>query len=71
VLRAQAQSDQRERIDFPIIEQLLVRLVALECVHRVITPLPIYIAFEITSVGERLLDLLIPLGVRMSLIARP
>jgi hypothetical protein len=48
----------------------LIGLEALQGVHRIVSPLAIYLAFEITALGKRLLDLLIALGIGMKLVAR-
>lgn len=66
-----AKAGECERIEFPIVFELLIRLEALQGVHRILAPLAVHLAVEIAAVGERLLNLLVALRVRMELIARP
>lgn len=68
--RSKPQIRKRKRVDFAVVVEFLIGLEALQSVHRVISPLPVYLAFEIAAVGERLLDLLVALWVRMKLISR-
>ena len=70
VFGAKAESDQRQRINFAVIGQLLIGLEAFQSVNRIVVPLAVDLSFEIAAVGKRLLNLLVPLRIRMQLVGR-
>lgn len=69
MLRTKSQAGKRERVDLSVVFHFMSRLEAFQRLNRIVSPLPIYLALEVASIRERLLDLLVPLGVRMELVA--
>ena len=61
-------ADEIQCIDLAIGIELLICLEAFHRIHRIIAPLAIHLTFEVTAVGERLLDLLITFRIRMKLV---
>jgi hypothetical protein len=70
MLWTQAQADQRKRIDFAVVRDLLICLEALQSIDRIGSPLPVNLTFKIAAIGQSLLDFLVPFGSRLRLIGR-
>jgi hypothetical protein len=64
------QTGERERVDLAIVVEFLIGLEALQSIDRIISPFAIHLTLEIAAIGEGLLNLLVALRVRMSLITR-
>ena len=69
-MRTQSQPCECERTDLAIVREFLVRLEPLQRVDRVVFPLAIGLAVEVTTIGERLLNLGIAVRIGMELITR-
>jgi len=70
VLRTEAEADQHRCADFSIIGQLLVGLELFHGTYRIVAPLAIDFAFEITFLRKRLLDFFVALRIGMYLVGR-
>ena len=68
MLWTEAETDQRRRADFAIVRQLLIGLELSYGGHGIVTPLAVDFTFEVAFIGERLLNFLVALGVRMRLV---
>ena len=71
MLGTEAQANQRRRADFSVIRDLLIRLELFYGAYGIIAPLAVHFAFVITLVGKRLLDLLVTIRIRVSLVGGP
>ena len=68
MLGTEAEANQRGRADFSVVGQFLVGLKLFHGADGIVTPLTVDFAFVVAFVGERLLDFLVAVRIRVGLV---